>query len=365
MIPGWKLKRELERLRQQFQIIPEAIWEPFARRKHDIALARRFKITEGEIPLNSKVAIVLCWQPNGLANSFFMTLKHLISNGYAPFVVSNAPVSEIDMLSLQSRVWRVMERPNFGYDFGGYRDGLLVLRSDGIKTDRLIIMNDSVWFPIWPNDQLIERAEAAPFDVVGTILREKGKIAFLESYFFSIRGSVLDQPEFCHFWDSIRLTSNKYKVIRRGERGFGKALNDAGISMGALFPPDVFKNMISKTDDLNIREILNYMSVVDPKLNIEAQILATGKGSNWRLTVDKFIASVLEKLQPYSTFPILSAGHLNYPVLKKSGEPVSLIWRETFLRAVLDGALPPPLPEVLTELQLSSQSNHGLQITKK
>ena len=184
-------------------------------------------------------------------------------------------------------------------------------------------------------------------------------------YIESVKSDILIIQE-CEKLKQDCFPNAQYFWTGRDEnKGLGVLVKKDTANISKLHNQNFIHFLPIETDDLNIREILNYMSVVDPKLNIEAQILATGKGSNWRLTVDKFIASVLEKLQPYSTFPILSAGHLNYPVLKKSGEPVSLIWRETFLRAVLDGALPPPLPEVLTELQLSSQSNHGLQITEK
>lgn len=353
MIQSWKLKRELARLGQQLRAIPEAVWEPFARRAHDTALARGFRTTEGAIRLGPKVAIVLCWQPNGLAASFLNMLDHLVANGYSPFVVSNAPITEADKQSLRSRMWRAVERPNFGYDFGGYRDGLAMLRRENIRPDRLVILNDSIWFPIWSGDRILERAEAAPFDVVGTILRQRGNIAFLESYFFSIRGPVLDHPGFRAFWDGLRLTSNKYKVIRRGERGFGAALTTAGISIGALFPHEDFTAALAAADDAALRQMLAYMAVVDPAVADEGVRLATDQGPDFRDRADEFVVRVLGKAQPYSTFPIAAAGHLSYPVLKKSGEPVSALWRAALLRGVDDGLLPPLLPEVLKEARAS------------
>ncbi len=123
MIPGWKIRRELDRLGQQLRAIPEAVWEPFARRAHDAALDRGFPITEGTLQPGTKLALVLCWQPRGLAGSFFNLLDHLVASGYTPFVVSNAAFSDADRQALRSRIWRAVERPNFGYDFGGYRDG--------------------------------------------------------------------------------------------------------------------------------------------------------------------------------------------------------------------------------------------------
>lgn len=350
MIPGWKLRRELTRFGQQLRAIPESLWEPFAQRAHDAALARGFPLTTGKIALGPKVALVLCWQPHGLAPSFLATLDHLVRNDYAPFVVSNAPLSPADHAALSALCWRTLERPNFGYDFGGYRDGLRLLRDWGVQPDRLVILNDSVWFPLWPDDQTLHRAEAADLDVAGLILRQRDNTSFLESYFFSIRGPVLDHPAFRAFWDGLRLTSNKYKVIRRGERGFGVALKAAGLSMGPLFPQAGFDAAIHRADEPALRQILAYAALVDPGETAIGAALATAPADqDWSTQARAFIARVLLKAQFYSAFPVAAARHLNYPVLKKSTEPVSAAWRAAFLRAVDDGVLASPMSAVMAE----------------
>jgi Rhamnan synthesis protein F len=354
VIPAWKLHREFQRLGQQLRAIPEALWEPLARKRHDAALARGFPTFDGTRVLARNVALVLCWQPKGIAPSFLDMLDHLVACGYAPLVVSNAPVSGADRARLAPRIWRAVERPNFGYDFGGYRDGLWLLRSWGVRPDRLVILNDSIWFPIWPGDQTLQRAEAAPFDVTGTILRRRDETAFLESYFFSIRGSVLDHPGFRAFWDGLRLTSNKYKVIRRGERGFSAALTAAGITIGPLFPDADFATALAQSDEATLRKALHYMATVDADLAGKGTSLAAAlPGQGWASSAQSLIAAVLAKAQAYSSFPVV-AGQLGYPVLKKSAEPVSARWRAAFLRAVDDGVLPAPLPAVLLEARARS-----------
>ena len=352
MIPGWKVKRELSRLGQQLRAIPEAVWEPFARRAHDAALDRGFPVTEGELQPGPKLALVLCWQPKGLVPSFFGLLDHLVASGYTPLVVSNSTLSDADKKALRPRVWRAVERPNFGYDFGGYRDGLRLMRRWGVRPGQLVILNDSIWYPLWPDDRTLERAEASPFDVTGMFLRQRDAAKFLESYFFSIKGAVLDHPGFLAFWDRLRLTSNKYKVIRRGERGFGEALQAAGLSMGPLFPVAAFDKVFAEADAPALRRILTYMAAVDPGLAAEgAGLAASPPAPEWPDRARAIISRVLRKGQPYSAFPVAAAGQLGYPVLKKSSEPVSAEWRAAFIRAVDDGVLPTPLPAVLEEVR--------------
>ena len=357
MIPAWKLRRELRRVGQQLRAVPEAVWEPLARRLHDRKLARGFPTFDGDQPLGPKVALVLCWQPQGLAPSFHDKLRHLVDNGYAPFVVSNAPLSAADQAAIKPLIWRAVERPNFGYDFGGYRDGLILLRQWAVHPDRLVILNDSVWFPLWSGDVTLQRAEASAFDVVGTILRRRDDLAFLESYFFSIRGPVLDHPGFRAFWDQLRLTSNKYKVIRRGERGFGLALGAAGISKGPLFSSDQLSRLFETADEADLRQYLAHFATVNPdELAEAAALFAAPSSPDWVQNARGFVARVLKRAQPYSAFPVAAAGCLGYPMLKKSADPVNVCWRASFLKAVDDGILPAPLPSVLAEARARTKA---------
>lgn len=344
MIPGWKIKREFGRLRQQLRAIPEAFWEPFARARHDRLVRAGLPRTEGKQALAPKIAIVLLFQPRGVAESLYLMCRHLAGNGYAVLAVSNAPLSAGDRSRLADQVWRVIERPNFGYDFGGYRDAIWSLRDWGIRPDRLVILNDSIWYPLREDDDTLARMEASDLDVAGTILRERGDIRFLESYFFSIRGAMLEHPAFRRFWDGLRLTSNKYKVIRRGERGFGVAMQDAGIAFGALFPRAAFDAGIARADEAALRRTLRYMAAVDPQVRAQgADLAGTGAGDPaWPLKARAFIAQVLEKAQYYSSFPVAAVELLGYPVMKKSREPVSALWRAAWLDAVRDRVLAAP-----------------------
>ena len=349
MTPGWrKVRRELVRISQQLQTIPEAIWEPVAQRRHDASFDT-FPVYPGEISPSPRMAIYLIWQPNGLPASVLETCRHLRAKGYAVLVVSNAPLSDGDRSKLLPDVWAVLERPNYGYDFGGYRDGLRYFRKRSIEPQRLVILNDSVWYPLRPDDTLLEDAEAADADVVGTVPRHRGEERFLESYFYSIRGTVLTHPAFEQFWQQYRLTSNKYKVIRLGERGFSKAMRAAGLSVRGLYTEAAFADAIADADTALLRRILAYAAFVDPEPRQQAEQLSrTGSEIEMRA----FILESIISFQFYSTYPVAAAGLLRHPVLKKSREPVSAAWREAFLRAVGDEVLPPPLPTVLSEAQI-------------
>jgi lipopolysaccharide biosynthesis protein len=167
---SYKLKRELNRINQQLKALIEYLYEPVLRWHYDNNRAKRLVIHDGNIHLNSnKIALFLIYQPHGVAKSIFHTCNHFISQGYLPLVVCNSAVTSNDLYELKQSSWKILIRPNFGYDFGGYRDGIWLLSILKINPDFLIIINDSIWFPIFNNDETISKMENEQADFVGAL----------------------------------------------------------------------------------------------------------------------------------------------------------------------------------------------------
>lgn len=352
MIPLWKLKREWVRLKQQLSAIPEALIEPGQRRRHDAAFDRGFPWSEGDAPQAGKIALFLIYQPSGVAQGTRATCAHLIKRGYAPLIVSNAPLSPADRALLNPVVWRIMERPNFGYDFGGYRDGIRQLVRWGMTPERLLILNDSIWFPLRPGATLIAALETSDADLTGTILRERGETRFLESYCYMIPGKTVSNKAFRAYWDDLELTSNKYKVIRRGERGFSQAMIEAGLTVRGLFPYDDFLARLAEQDRDFLQKTLTYAahSYAENAATTRA-LLADPTAPGWRDRVLAHVAATLPREQPYSAYPYAMIRLFDYPILKKSNDRVAQLWRAAYLRAVKARDLPAPQEPVLSELR--------------
>jgi hypothetical protein len=178
MIPLWKIQREVMRIGAQIKNLPTAIvdlyeltQEPKLRRAHFAKLHERIALTDGQAPEIDRVAILLIYQSAGLAESTIILCQDLINNGFSPFVVTNSPLSDTDSTKLEAWCWKLMTRPNFGYDFGGYQDALFALRKIKTHLDYLIVMNDSVWLEFTPD--LWVRLSEIDADVVGLIQEDK------------------------------------------------------------------------------------------------------------------------------------------------------------------------------------------------
>lgn len=325
----WKLRREMGRIRQQLRGIPEFFTEPLLRRRHDAQRHAMLLAERGQIAQGAKVALLLVYQPKGISAATVWTCQHLVAKGYAPLIISNAPLSADDKARLLPWVWRMTERPNFGYDFGGYRDGIWLLSQWRTNPDTLIILNDSIWFPLNANETLIDRMEASEADFVGALqldpLRQTENIPakkrpFFGSFFLMVKRGALQHAAFTSFWDQYQITSNKYKTIRRGERGFSHALMDAGIRSEAIYTRSALDRHIGSIPNLAMQQFLKDLVTIDERIEAEiAHCIATFSDTEaWRKQAQTAALAATEKQNVLATAPIASLTIFEVPYLKKS-----------------------------------------------
>ena len=363
----WKLRRELNRISQQLRAIPEFFYEPFLRRWHDSHRSTRLKSSDGAAPLADKVAIYLIYQPQGLQASTLLACRHLRGQGYCPLVISNAPLSKSDRERLSRESWRIVERPNFGYDFGGYRDGILLLEDWSVRPSSLILLNDSIWFPAREDDDSIRRLESLPSGFCGVLTlgsdvysrHPRHREPFLGSFFLLFKTEVIQHPGFRRFWKEYRCTSNKYKTIRRGERGLSNALRDAGFEGASLFRNEDFHGHVEKLSFDALLAMLRGIATVDPIL--KAKIRETlerfsnedrpdepGNAEQLR----RLILDATRKSNVFSTAPICMLDHFRISFVKKSKDPPNLAGLEKIAEVLSTGGLQTVLAaEVRQELQ--------------
>ncbi len=367
MIPRWKIAREIDRAGQQLRALGGLVWEPFVQRAHDRQRAEILDVETGAVPLGPKVALYLLYQPNGILASTLLTCRHFTDKGYAPLVVSNTPLSRDDRDKLNATAWKTVVRPNYGYDFGGYRDGILSLADWGAAPERLIILNDSVWFPIGPGETLIDRMEALDTDLAGAVIHpamRRRKLStkrhpFLESYFYLVNRTALGHDAYDRFWRTFRVSSNKYNAVYRGERGFSRAMERAGLRVDGVLAPDVFYQAVAASDDATLRATLAYAAYTDPDFIAENESLTQGTSPGWRDAALAHVSRVIARRSFHASFPYASIRLLGTPYIKKgTGTFLKRTYgtlhsrmRTQYLRAVADGALEPPFPEVLAEIE--------------
>ncbi|MBT8415360.1 MAG: rhamnan synthesis F family protein [Boseongicola sp.] len=357
MIPKWKLLRELDRLKTHAQAIPLAVSEPFLQRRYDARRDQDLKVYEGSLAASDTLAIFLVYQPRGVAASVFRTCAHLVESGFAPLVISNTPLSEADRSSFQELSHCVVERPNFGYDFGGYRDGVWLMGKLGLSPKQVLFLNDSVWFPIYSHSTLLSEWRDAPEDYLGTqvfgdIAASGNNRGFFGSYCFMIKTPLLDTNAFQSFWSDYRVSSNKEVTLRRGERAFSRQMLDAASASKAFFSLERFDALVNALSIAKLREAIGDLVATDPTLiaHQKAMIAAGLNHAARQEMVDLLKASARSK-NYIGAAPVLSLREMAFPMIKKNNERHYMLARKRIVKALDEGRMIPLNPDIEEELR--------------
>lgn len=360
---NYKFKREVNRIKQQIKALIEFFYEPFLRWHYDKHRSNKLTVMDGEISSNTnKIAIFLIFQPNGISTSIIHTCKHFVSQGYLPLVVSNSPLHSVDLDNLKKTSWKILIRPNFGYDFGGYRDGIWLLSTLNVSPEFLIIINDSIWFPIFEDDLTINKMENAPADFVGalqvdqsrSVKNRRFKPPFMGSFFWLLKEPALSNPAFHAFWNQYKITSNKYKTIRRGERLFSKVMNDNQIQSHAMFSRAMLDQLILGMTALELLDVIKNLCAVDDILIFRQRqcIKNFRNDSNWKTDGINLIFDLTDKQNILASAPIVAIQHFGVSYIKKSTDYSNLIAMRKILSQIESNKLNNIVTTVAIELKL-------------
>lgn len=199
------------------------------------------KVHQGDAPLRSRmfVLFVTYTEMPYVPEYVYRHLDFLNANGFNVVVVSNSKkINEHSLLELKQRSLVVLERPNIGYDFGAYRDGILWLMQNLGSFTRLLVMNDSVFGPINFKTNFIDKALAMDADIVGLIESMESRYHF-QSFWILFNSSVAASKKFFDYWRAMPYCQNKAEVVDRLETKLLSTFLQADFKAEALFPVDV------------------------------------------------------------------------------------------------------------------------------
>lgn len=357
---SWKIKREVARLLDQARGLSAPAIGRLRRWRHDRNSDLRGQARAGKLPLRGNVAVVLLYQPGGIQRSFLSQLDHLRDNGLAPLVVANHPLTGQELADVLDRSAFVLQRSNVGYDFGGYRDGVRLLRDLGARPDNLLLVNDSIWFPLRAGCSLLKEALAAPEDVFGIFINVKSRRPshhHLQSYFYRFGCRVLADERFWRLWQSMPLHDDKRLVVRTGEVLLTGRLAAMGFSIGARYRPD---DIVAATRDLSDAQIIDvarfHAATTDRGRSIFAPVLADpAPGLADRVRVR--MADSRFRYYFIDAHPAIFLGVLQSPFIKKSREPHFVAQRDVIRT---DGYLEGLRPEIRAEIETWDDGRRSL-----
>ncbi len=297
MIPMWKIRREWKRLSRQIMLPWVYLNGPRQRRLHDESNAQIR--TQGDVPYGENVALFLVYQPNGLPASLLKTCAHLRDNGFTILIVSNAPLAAADIAALKPLASEIMERPNFGYDFGGYRDGILHLLDLPQSFDNLLILNDSIWFPVTDNSTLLADTLAQTHDIYGAIWYDHqgtNTKSHLQSYYINFGKAAVADPKFHSYWRNKKLYAGREAAIRRGEKRLTTELRALGFSIGWRYETADKWRALQRLSTQELQQVLKFEAKNKSRFARQAADLLSSDPNN---EVWKQRAQTLMKQSPH------------------------------------------------------------------
>ena len=265
-------------------------------------------------------------------------LSALVAQGISPLVVSNLPLTDTDRATLAATAFRVIERPNIGYDFGGYRDGILSIAPLLPDLRCLWVLNDSAWL-VDPSGQWFAQARASNTDFTGCVsnygirkvdIKDHGRIIWQHSFkdprfhyssnTWRIGSNILQSNGFLRFWKRLQIRDSKYLTVRRGEIGFSRWVIQNGYSHKATHQVINLENELTHLADDSLDAVTRHLVIMHPqyqaeKMAVLAQDKTSAEGRRNRLTL---CLAATSRYGAIVAIPYYLLKHAELPFVKKS-----------------------------------------------
>jgi hypothetical protein len=336
-----KFFREIFRLIKQLVFLPKNIGNfLFGTFYYDIFLAKSKKQYSGSLSYKNRTVIFLIFPEAGITNSHLRTLKYFIKNNYSPIVISNLPLIESDRSEILKNCCSLIERKNFGYDFGGYRDAILHLSNKIKKFDNLLLINDSTWFPILQDNAFINFINNSNLDFIGATSHygfERLKLPskrenlpkiinfnsdnrnfHYASYALSFSKKILNDSNFYKFWKTLRLSGTKNVVVRRGEIGLTQfIIRNKYYSHGSFIDSEKLETTLKEFSRERLLKICHEVIVENKSLKIFKEKFLTDLENSSRNEIISFLIIIVSRqIIVFSLLKFLIE-ELRFPFIKK------------------------------------------------
>ena len=196
---------------------------------------RRIKaVTQGNLDRKSSNFAILALYMNGPLPDF--TANVIAAIDASPLnlvVVSNTTLVPYLRAQLLQNCWLLIERANLGRDFGAYKDGISILLQSQKDVDRVILLNDSLFFFQKGLTKLISDL-CGPQEFIG--VTEVLEFHYhVQSFMLSFGQHAIRTRQFRKFWRTYRPISTRRWSIHKGEIKLTRRLTKAGFRPHVLF----------------------------------------------------------------------------------------------------------------------------------
>lgn len=154
--------------------------------------------------------------------------------------VADCPVLPDEVKKLDGIVYIARFERHRQYDFGSYRRGLEIARSEGLLdpavADELVLINDSNYGPVFPFSESFNAFANRDCDFWGYTGYNAFGNLHISSYFYVFRRAVIDSRKLDGFLSDVQGRVERDKVIMKFEFRLTQFLADCGFKWDTLVP---------------------------------------------------------------------------------------------------------------------------------
>jgi hypothetical protein len=172
------------------------------------------------------LAVFAIYQPKALSLLVQRSIQYLYKHKIKIMIIAPHVISVQDIAFLKKYHCIVLTRFNFGRDFGSYKYGILYLLANPNLLqafEKIILLNDGIFFPIKENDSMLKKILTYSHDVIG--LAENYQYNWhIGSYFILFKREFLLHKKIKNFWINYKPYSSRFHTIKKGEVTLGKKI---------------------------------------------------------------------------------------------------------------------------------------------
>jgi hypothetical protein len=192
--------------------------------------------------------------------------SQLNSNGYEVLVVSSKELDDPQREELKPYCVTIIERSNIGRDFGSYNCGLHWLKTQKISIEKVLLLNDSVFYPsnfkLW-----IKKALYTPG--FGGLTVNNQFYKHVQGFFIFADHTILQSKAWRNFWKYHLPFSSRSWNINAGEYGLSSSIAKAGFPLIAMLNSTLFLKELDRCvfteksiPNEGVRELIFYRGLI-------------------------------------------------------------------------------------------------------
>jgi hypothetical protein len=189
-------------------------------------------------PNATRIALYVHYSATGQVSDMVRyQLDQLGRFGFAIVFISMAGrIPEDDWNAVRALCALVVQRQNFGRDFGAWHDLMPEVRRRWPRPDELLLANDSVLGPIRPLAPVIQALRSGGEGLFGLTESLQGG-PHLQSYFLLTRGNAA-VSDLMGFLQTLYVSHSKWLLVQMGEIRLARWMRRRGHRVAALFGYD-------------------------------------------------------------------------------------------------------------------------------